>query len=154
MKEKAKRINSIFLLWVSMLIQTCSIQIQASVSVQNASGQTQSKPQEWGQEGVCETQILKGMGRSMFHCKILKNWDKNRLRKELYIVEIIVHPFMAQLPQKPHITGGIFQRISINSEWSQRNENWISSLTTVILPQSSIWQKLHSIKLIIFLPSF
>lgn len=56
---------------------------------------------------------------------------------------------------KPHKTGGIFQRISTNSEWSQRNENLISPLIAGIWPQSSTWQELtfSSMKLVIFLSS-
>lgn len=61
---------------------------------------------------------------------------------------------MAQLPQKPHITGGIFQGIPINSEWSQRNENLIFPAIAEIPPQSSIWQKSHSMRLVIFFPFF
>lgn len=38
-----------------MLTQTCSTQIQASVSAPHVNSRAQSKSQEWGQEGFCET---------------------------------------------------------------------------------------------------
>lgn len=94
-----------------MLTQTFGTQMQISVSAQNASGQAQSKPQQWGQERFRETQHLH-RGRGICPNVISKNRETRRQIE----VEITVHPFMAQLPKKSPITGGILQGISINSE--------------------------------------
>lgn len=67
----------------------------------------------------------KGSERSQICIEVeehVSTLDTKELREEWtdpgepHIVELRVNPFRAQLPQKPHITGGIFQEISIYSE--------------------------------------
>lgn len=91
--------------------------------------------------------------KGTFHCDTSKNQETRRQIEELRIVETTSsHLWLSFL--KSLRTRGIVQGISINSEWSQRNDNLISPLTAVILLQSSTWQELYSMKLVIFLPSF